>query len=225
MNTSKDAYIESASSPKELLRILEQTRRDLSNSVCQKLEEHYGRKFTVGLVILDPGIERTKLVVHDGEKEHSPFFVTMTGETEFSETYVRTLYQNTLRTTIAESLPGIEVNAVLLDDNSPDDHTGLSLSSYIHKYNAHRALVRIIAEECSAPDQSVILKVVQSASQFYCLSIALNYWVLNREHFRCCQQTFLSLPSVSEAMISSYSPVSRFSAFVENGAIRMQEVI
>lgn len=208
----------------DIRQAVQTARQELIDRIRGHLEQQYGQKFHVTRIISDPGILRVRLILQAQDEPKVNFTAELDASEEIRETYVRFLCLNELKTAIEDALPGTAANAVLLEDYVPETDVSLSLPAYLRKHDVRRVLVRLIAEAGSAPEKDAIIQAIENASREFGADIAAYYYVLSGESFQQCIQMFHDLPSVSKAMIRACSPMTEFSALVEDGVIQAPEV-
>lgn len=208
----------------DVQQALQTAYEELTERVCGLLERRYGRSAAVRRLISDPGSMRLRLVLQARGEPAVCFTAEEDGQGEIRETYVRALCLSELTARIEADLPGTAANAAFPEDSAPETDAGLTLPAYLRGHGVRRILVRLIAAEGAAPERDAVLAAIQQLSRELGVDIAVHYFVLPGEGFPQCREQFRELPSVSSAAIRRHRPVGRFSALVENGAVRASEV-
>lgn len=209
---------------RDMEQAVQMARKDLIDYICGQLEKQYEQTFTVTRIISDPGILRVRLILQTKDEVKVNFTAELDTSEEIRETYVRSRCLNELKAAIEDALPGTAVNAVLLEDYVPETDMALSFPEYLRKHDVRRILVRLIAEEDSAPERDEIIRTIESVSRDFGADIAVYYFALGGEGFQRCRQKFCDLPSVSRTMIRGCLPTAEFSALVEDGVVRALKV-
>ena len=220
MSADDNGGIEKSYSKDDLAQVVYDMQQELIHKVLDELKKRYNRSFSITKIIYDPGIIQAKMIVHTTDNPKIIFFVKIDENGSIIDTFVRSLCLYTLTSTFEEEIPGSKVNAVIIQEDTQEEDTSLSLESYLKNHEVRRILLRVIIKKNMLPPKEDLLKLLERAGKFYDADIVAKYWVFDDKGFEECEQLFLNIPSVSEASIMSCGPISMFSAFVQNGIVR-----